>query len=133
VQGYKYFVQAGRVAFINYGSDYGKMVTIVDVADQSRVLVDGENFPRMVLPLKRLSLTRMRLPLQKGARTGTLVKAAKKANLAAKWAETPFAKKLAKRKLRANLTDLERFQVMINRKQRSLAIRKKAKVISKKK
>lgn len=103
------------------------MVTIVDVADQNRVLVDGENFPRMMVPLKRLSLTRMKLPLQMGARTGTFVKAAKKAGLAAKWAETPFAKKLVKRNKRASLNDLERFQVMINRKQRSLAIRKMVK------
>lgn len=131
MQGYKYFVQAGRVAYVNYGEDYGKMVTIVDVADQNRVLVDGENFPRMIMPLKRLSLTKMKIPIQRGARTGTFLKAAKKAGLAAKWAETPFAKKLVKRNTRANLTDLERFQVMINRKQRSLAIRKAVKGKSK--
>ena len=105
----------------------------MDVADENRVLVDGENFPRMIMPLKRLSLTRMTVPIQRGARTGTLVKAAKKSGLAEKWAATPIAKKLARRATRANLTDLERFQVMINRKKRSFAIRKKAKVISKKK
>ena len=126
-------MQAGRVAFVNFGEDYGKQVTIVDIADSNRVLVDGENFPRMVMPLKRLSLTKMMVPIQRGARTGTLVKAAKKMDLAAKWAETPIAKKLAKRNTRANLSDLERFQVMINRKKRSLAIKKKVKVISKKK
>ena len=88
-------MESGRVAFINFGDDYGKMVTIVDVADENRVLVDAEDFPRMILPLKRLSLTRMKIPLQRGARTGTLVRAAKKADLSAKWAETPIAKKLA--------------------------------------
>jgi len=131
-KGYKYFVEAGRVAFINFGDDYGKMVTIVDVADENRVLVDAEDFPRMIMPLKRLSLTRMKIPLERGSRTGTLIKSAKKAGLAAKWADTPIAKKLAKRALRANLTDIQRFQVMINRKQRSLAIKKKVKAITKK-
>ena len=47
----------------------------------------------------------MKIPLARGARTGTLVKSAKKAGLAAKWAETPIAKKLAMRSLRANLTE----------------------------
>ena len=73
----------------------------------------------------------MKIPLQRGARTGTLIKAAKKAQLAEKWAATPIAKKLAKRATRANLTDLQRFQVMINRKQRSQCIRKRMKVIAK--
>ena len=85
------------------------MVTIVDIADENRVLVDAEDFPRMILPLKRLSLTKMKVPIQRGCRTGTLVKAAKKAGLAAKWAEMPIAKKLAKRETRANLTDIQRF------------------------
>lgn len=124
-------MEAGRVAFINFGDDYGKMVTIVDVADENRVLVDGEDFPRMIMPLKRLSLTRMKVAVERGARTGTLLKAVKKGGLAAKWAATPIAKKLAKRETRANLTDLQRFQVMINRKKRSLAIRQKVKTISK--
>ena len=109
------------------------MVTIVDVADENRVMVDAEDFPRMILPLKRLSLTRMKIPIQRGARTGTLIKAAKAAGLADKWSKMPIAKKLAKRETRANLTDLQRFQVMIARKKRSLAIKKKVKVISKKK
>ena len=95
--------------------------------------VEGENFPRMILPLKRLSLTKMKIEIQRGARTGTFLKAAKKAELAKKWAATPIAKKLAKRATRANLSDLERFQCMISRKKRSLAIKKKVKVISKKK
>jgi len=124
-------VESGRVAFINFGEDYGKMVTIVDVADENRVLVDAEDFPRMILPLKRLSLTRMKIPLSRGARTGTLIKSAKKAGLSEKWAETPIAKKLAKRSLRAGLTDLQRFQVMINRKQRSQAIKKRVKLMAK--
>ena len=126
-------MEAGRVAFINFGDDYGKQVVIVDVADSNRVLVEGENFPRMILPLKRLSLTKMKIAIQRGARTGTFLKAAKKAELSKKWAETPIAKKLAKRATRANLSDLERFQCMISRKKRSLAIKKKVKVISKKK
>lgn len=37
VQVYNLFVEIGRVAFINYGPDAGKLVVIVDVVDQKRV------------------------------------------------------------------------------------------------
>lgn len=30
-------VEVGRVALINYGKEYGKLVVIVDVVDQNRV------------------------------------------------------------------------------------------------
>ena len=64
------------MCYINFGEDYGKMVVIVDMADQSRVLVDGMgNFPRVMYPLKRLNLTKLRVPILRGARTGTLKKA----------------------------------------------------------
>ena len=54
------------------------MVVIADMAEYERVLVDGlKNFPRVLMPLRRLTLTKLRLPLLRGARTGTIVKAAK--------------------------------------------------------
>ena len=134
LQVYRTFVEAGRVAYINYGDDYGKLVVIVDFADQGRALIDGENFPRVLYPIKRLTLTKLVVPLNRGSRTGTLLKACKEFGLAEKWAATPVAKKLAMRSTRANLSDWERFKVMRNRKRRSYTVRKLvSKVISKKK
>jgi len=53
------------------------------------VLVDGlKNFPRVIYPLKRLTLTRLRVNILRGARTGTLAKAAKEFELEKKWKET---------------------------------------------
>jgi len=53
--GLRDFVEAGRVAYINYGEDYGKMVVIVDMLDINRVQVDGlGKFPRVIYPLRRL-------------------------------------------------------------------------------
>ena len=60
---------------MNYGKDLGKVVVIVDIADANRVLVDGPTtgFPRVLYPLKRLTLTSLKLKdLLKGARTGTV-------------------------------------------------------------
>ncbi|KAJ0796690.1 putative ribosomal protein L14 [Helianthus annuus] len=34
---FKRYVEIGRVALVNYGKDYGKLVVIVDVIDQNRV------------------------------------------------------------------------------------------------
>ena len=67
-------MQAGRVAFINYGEDFGKVVVIVDIADMNRVLVEGptSGFPRVLYPLRRLTITRLLVPLTRGARSGTL-------------------------------------------------------------
>ena len=109
------------MCYINYGEDYGKLVVIVDMVDMNRVLVDGMGkFPRVIYPLKRLNLTRLRVPgVLRGCRTGTLSKAVKKFELDDKWAKTPAAQKMDRQTKRSALTDFQRFQVMILRKQRS--------------
>ena len=123
--GLRDFVEAGRVAFVNYGDDFGKMLVIVDIVDMGRVLVDGlGNFPRVIYPLKRLTLTRLRIPILRGARTGTLRKAAAKFELDKKWKMTPACQKMTRQTARANTTDFERFQVMVWRKQRGYVARR---------
>ena len=109
------------MCYINYGEDYGKLVVIVDMVDMNRVLVDGMGkFPRVIYPLKRLNLTRLRVPaVLRGCRTGTLAKAVKAFDLDAKWTKTPAFLKMDRQNKRAALTDYQRFQVMILRKQRS--------------
>lgn len=117
-------MEPGRVCFVNYGEDYGKMIVIVDIVDMGRVLVDGlKNFPRVIYPLKRLTLTKMRIPLLRGARTTTLAKAAKVFGLDEKWAANSSNVKMTKFTTRRSLTDLQRFQVMVARKQRSYAMK----------
>ena len=37
LQPFKRYVEIGRVAQINYGKEYGRLVVIVDVIDQNRV------------------------------------------------------------------------------------------------
>ena len=114
------------MAFINYGDDYGKLVVIVDMVDMNRVLVDGlGHFPRVMYPLRRLTLTRLRIPILRGARTGTLKKAAAKFELDKKWADTRACQKLERAKSRAATTDFDRFKIMVFRKQRGYAVRHK--------
>lgn len=103
------------------------MVVIVDIVDAGRVQVDGAgNYPRVIIPLKRLNLTKLRVPILRGARTGTLRKAIEKFDLQTKWQATTHARKLARYSARAATTDFDRFKVMIQRKQRNYAVRKLA-------
>ena len=84
------------------------------------MLVDGlKNFPRVLFPLRRLTLTKLKVPVLRGARTSTLAKAAKAFSLDTKWAETKAFQKLQRFERKSQTTDLDRFKVMINRKQRS--------------
>ena len=120
-------MQAGRAAFVNFGEDYGKLVVIVDWVNAKQVLIEGENFPRCLYPMRRLTLTKFVVPnLLRGARSSNVIKASKKFELVKKFAACPPALKMEQAKKRANLTDFERFSVMINRKRRSFAVRKLA-------
>lgn len=38
---FKRYVEIGRVAMVNFGEDYGKLVVISDVVDQNRVSMGG--------------------------------------------------------------------------------------------
>ena len=55
----------------------------------------------------------------RGCRTGTLKKLAAKQDTVANFKKTPVALKMAQYKRRSELTDFERFKVMVLRKQRS--------------
>ena len=98
------------------------MVVIVDFISMQRVLVDGlGNFPRVIYPLRRLTLTKLRLPVLRGARTGTLVKAKAKFDLDKKVKELKAFQKIERYQTRLDLTDSQRFEVMVKRRQRSFA------------
>ena len=96
---------------------------IVDIADMNRVLVDGPNFPRTMYPLKRLSLTKIRCDLNRGAKTGAVTKAWDAASVDSKFKALPIAMKMAKKDTRDKLNDFERFSVMMNRKRRAFRVR----------
>lgn len=60
----------------------------------------------------------------RGARTGTLIKAAKSYDLDAKWKKSPVCQKMERFTKRAQLTDFERFKVMVARGQRSFLVKR---------
>merc|ERR1719378_497300 len=102
--------------------------TIVDIVDQKRVIVDGPESAtgvrRHMMPVRRLSLTDFTCKIPRGAREKTLKKALAEGEVMKKWSETAWAKKLAAKSARADMTDFERFKLMVARKKRSAAVKK---------
>merc|ERR1719440_2444227 len=121
------FVEPGRLALITYGPCEGKMCTVVDIVDQKRVVVDGPSFVtgvvRHMMPVKRLSLTDFKATIPRGAREKTLKLALEKDEIMTKWAATSWAKKLKAKETRANMTDFDRFKLMVAKKNRSKVVK----------
>ncbi|KAE9620910.1 putative 60S ribosomal protein L14 [Lupinus albus] len=72
---FKRFVEIGRVAQINYGKEYGRLVVIVDVIDQNRALVDAPDIVRSQVNFKRLSLTDLKVDIKRIPKKKDLISA----------------------------------------------------------
>lgn len=115
------FVELGRVVLVNNKD----LATIVEIIDQSRVLIDGPKFQRQAISLAKVVLTPIILAnLPRGARSNTVAKKWAAADIDAKWAASAWAKKLAAKQKRAELSDFERFQVLVLKKQKRYAVKK---------
>ncbi|XP_024887346.1 60S ribosomal protein L14 [Temnothorax curvispinosus] len=107
------FVQSGRVAYVSDGSHQGKLVTIVDIIDQNRVLVDGPSsgVPRCEMRLNELHLTKFRLRFPFSGSTRVVRKAWNTAKINELWKQTMWARKVEAKKKRAELSDFDRFKL----------------------
>merc|ERR1712071_197573 len=104
------YVEIGRVAYV---PSKKTIFTIVDVVDKNHVIVDSPTKDsRMKINMNNIQLTKFKLEFLFGARSATVIKAWSAADMNAKLAETTWAKNIAKKNLRANLGDFERFSVM---------------------
>jgi len=120
------FVEIGRVVLINYGTFEGKLAVIIDVIDQNRALVSGPEkltgVPRHSISFKRISLTDIKISVPRGVRQKGLIKCFTEQKVQEQWDKTAWAKKRAARVKRANLTDFDRFKVMIAKKKKSYIV-----------
>jgi large subunit ribosomal protein L14e len=121
---FKRFMEVGRVVLINYGPFEGKLATVIDIVDQNKCLIDGTltGVPRQVISFSRVALTDLTVKIQRNARQGTLAKAWAEADTLNAWNNSSWAKKLSSRSKRANLSDFDRFKVMVAKKQKSAII-----------
>ncbi|XP_039116749.1 60S ribosomal protein L14-2-like [Dioscorea cayenensis subsp. rotundata] len=123
VMPFKRYVEIGRVALVNYGKDYGKLVVIVDVVDQNRALVDAPDMVRCQMNFKRLSLTDIKIDIPRIPKKKSLVAAMEAADVKNKWDNSSWGRKLIVQKRRASLNDFDRFKVMLAKIKRGGAIR----------
>ncbi|NP_001187043.1 60S ribosomal protein L14 [Ictalurus punctatus] len=130
---FKRFVEIGRVAYVAFGPHEGKLVTIVDVIDQNRALVDGPctGVKRQSMPFKCMQLTDYVIKVPHSARQKFVRRAWEKAAISQNWAESSWAKKIEARKKRAKMTDFDRYKVMKAKKMRNKIIKHEAKKLQK--
>mmetsp|Transcript_28891 Transcript_28891/g.79311 ORF Transcript_28891/g.79311 Transcript_28891/m.79311 type:complete len:133 (+) Transcript_28891:90-488(+) len=126
---FKRFMEVGRIVLINYGPEEGKLATVVDIVDQNKCLIDGPaditGVARQVISYTRVALTDLTVKIEKNAKKGDIKAAWESEDILAKWEATSWAKKLASKKKRANLSDFGRFKVMVAKKQKNAIIAKK--------
>lgn len=119
-------LELGRVVYVNYGPLAGKPAVVVDIVDGSKVVVDGPGLDveRQVISTKRLELTKFRIgSYNKGDKRSQLAKKIEEFNLLKRFSECGVGKRIAKQKKRASLSDFQRFQAMVLRRQLSKAVR----------
>ena len=89
-------------------------------------MIDGPKagVPRQAINLGQVVLTPLTFTLPRGARTATVSKKWAAAGVCEKWGASSWAKKIAQRERRSALTDFERFQVMVLRKQKRYTVKK---------
>ncbi|XP_070494745.1 large ribosomal subunit protein eL14 [Chironomus tepperi] len=111
--GFTRFVETGRIARISRGRYKGKLVAIVDVIDQNRVLIDGPltRVPRQQYPVSHLHLTKFVVKFPFTAPTRIVKKALEDFKFKEKWSQTLWAERAKAKRLRSNLTDFERFKI----------------------
>lgn len=89
-------------------------------------MIDGPttNVERQFIPTKRVKLTKFRiLAVNRGQKRQKLIDNINKFGLEEKWGKTKFAIKLANQQKRQNLSDFERFQVQLLKKQLGKQVR----------
>ncbi|PVV04369.1 hypothetical protein BB560_001126 [Smittium megazygosporum] len=122
---FKRFVEVGRVVLLSNGRKAGRIAVIVDIVDHHRVIVEGPTtgVHRHVASLSQVTLTDISIKdLPRTIGTAALKKAIVKSGVVESWKKTSWAKKLEVRRIRANLTDYDRFKVMRLKKQKRFIV-----------
>ncbi len=72
---------------------------------------------RQAISFTTLSLTDFKIAISRSARQKQVKAKFEEADIANKWQQTSWAKKIARREKRANLTDFDRFKLRVLRQQ----------------
>merc|ERR1712183_843535 len=131
---YKRFIQAGRVVYVANGKYAGKLVVVADVVDHGRALCENpvHGVPRQVFRFQDLNITDIAVNIPHGARGGAIKKQYDAVDVDAQWAKTAWAKKIAGREAKRNLSDFGRFKAKVAKQQRARKIKAAVALLKKK-
>merc|ERR1711879_363744 len=90
---FKRYIEIGRIVKVNYGSEYGKILCIVDILDHNRALVDGPGELRCQMPFSRLAITDLKIDIPRGARKKTVEKVFLNSDILNKFAKKSWGQK----------------------------------------
>lgn len=119
-------LELGRVVYINYGPQAGKIAVVVDIVNGTQIVVDGPGLgvERHVVSTRRLELTQFRIgDFAKGDKRGELRKKIESFGLEKRFASAGIGKRIAKQQKRASLSDFDRFRVHVLKRTLSKALR----------
>merc|ERR1712226_301817 len=114
------FVEIGRVVRVNAG-DSGSLAVIVDVVDAKRVLV-SDGTTRKMVAVSSLTLTKQKLSINRLQKNKKVAAAMKDADVEGIFAKSSLGQKLAKRQIRAGLSDFDRFKIMVAKQQKNKVV-----------
>ena len=86
---------------------------------------------RQQIPIRWLSLTDFKVDIGRAVSSRVLREALVKTDIVESWKKTSWAKKLAAREAKKNLTDFERFRVMVAKKRVNHAVRAEVNKVNK--
>merc|ERR1712086_99652 len=126
---FKRYVEIGRLALVNLEADpnYGKVVVIVDVLNQNKALIDLPDMVRQPINFKRLSLTDVKIDIKRMPGKTALKAALEESGAIESFHASAWGKKLAVSAYRKNLTDYQRFQLMVAKKKKAAVVKKNSK------
>jgi len=128
------YMELGRVVLITNGRNRNTIAMVVDIVDQNWVMIDGTVFDqleqgrsseRRLCNIKDLQLTHLKTKIRYRANAKWLKWRIAEAKLVEEWHKCPTFQKLEDRRHKKLSTDLERWRVQYNRKQRSFLIKAK--------
>lgn len=143
------------VVLVKSGPSAGHIAVIAEIIDHNRVrngglllwfrvavltfllvqaIIDGPttSVPRQSFPYRYLTLTPLIVKdLPRAAGSGVIKKFLEKQETVSKWESSAWAKKMAAVQSRRTLSDFERFNVMVLKKQRRDSVRKAVKASAK--
>lgn len=118
--------QVGRVCVVNFGPDVNKLCVLLDFIDSNDALITGPEgitgVSRQKISFKRLSMTPWKLNIVPGQTDGSVAKLFESDGIWAKWLKHPQYLKEVRKQRRLELTDFERFQVMLLKQRKSQLI-----------